>query len=259
MAYSQKELTKLKKHVETWHQYFRRNNKRFWDYTKFVCATSISNKERAALQAVSKPQLEFNILEAQVSRLRGEFAKHSPSFEVRAADGVPVNMLTKEFLATLDVIEAHLMAMFADNTNDSLKYKFYSDLLIGGFSVGEIRTEYVNERSFEQKIIVERVFDPTLTVFDPMARLSHKGDGMYCGKLVPMTADDFKEQFPSHDISEYKFGTSTGLEGFGWSYENQQQDILLVADLFVKEHKKTKIVKLSNGHVVPLKQYEQLA
>ena len=93
MAYSQKELAKLKKHVETWHQYFRRNNQRFWDYTKFVCATSISNKERAALQAVSKPQLEFNILEAQVSRLRGEFAKHSPSFEVRAADGVPVNMM----------------------------------------------------------------------------------------------------------------------------------------------------------------------
>lgn len=259
MAYSQKELPKLKKYVETWHQYFRRNNQRFWDYTKFVCATSISNKERAALQAVSKPQLEFNILEAQVSRLRGEFAKHSPSFEVRAADGVPVNMLTKEFLATMDVIEAHLMAMFSDNTNDSLKYKFYSDLLIGGFSVGEVKTEYVNERSFEQKIVVERVFDPTLTVFDPMARLSHKGDGMYCGKLVPMTAEDFKDQFPGHDISEYKFGTSTGLEGFGWSYENQQQDILLVADLFVKKHKKTRIVKLSNGHVVPLAQYEKLA
>jgi hypothetical protein len=262
MAYSRTHkdnLKQLKKHVETWHQYFKRNHQRFWDYTKFCCATSISNKERAALQAVSKPQLEFNILEAQVSRLRGEFAKHSPSFEIRAADGVPINTLTPDFIATMDVIEGHLLAMFGDNTNDSLKYKFYSDLLIGGFSVGEIRTQYVNERSFEQKIIVERVFDPTLTVFDPMARLSHKGDGMFCGKLVPMTAEDFKEQFPGHDISEYKFGVSTGIDGFNWSYENQQQDIILVADLFVKKHKKTRIVKLSNGHVVPLKHYEQLA
>jgi hypothetical protein len=251
-------LPKLKKHVECWHEYFKRNNQRFWDFTKFVCVTNISNKERTALQAVGKPQLEFNILEAQVSRLRGEFAKHSPSFEVRLADGVPTYVLTREFVQTIQVIEGHLLALFGDNTNDALKYKFYTDVLIGGFSVGEVLTDYVNAKSFEQKIEVQRVFDPTMCVFDPLARMSHKGDGQCAGKIVPMTMDDFKNQFPGHDIDKIKFSQEGHLGDFAWSYKNQQEDIILVGDLFVKKNRKVKIVKLTNGHVVPLAQYEKL-
>ncbi len=251
-------LPKLKKYVENWHQYFSRNNQRFWDFTKFVCATNISSKERAALQALQKPQLQFNILEAQVSRLCGEFAKHKPSFDIRAMDGAPVSMLTPEFTETIEIIEGYLMGMFADNTSDSLKYKFYRDILIGGFSVGEVLTRYVNPRSFEQVIAVERVFDPTLTIFDPMARLSHKGDGQYAGKLIPMTFDDFKSEFGSKATQDVKTQTYVDLEGFNWSYLNQQQETVLVATLFCKEYKKMKIVKLSNGHTVPLDHYEKL-
>lgn len=261
MSYSRthrENLPKLKAHVECWHEYFKRNNQRFWDFTKFVCVTNISNKERTALQAVGKPQLEFNILEAQVSRLRGEFAKHSPSFEVRLADGVPTYVLTREFVETIQIIEGHLMALFGDNTNDALKYKFYSDILIGGFSAGEVLTQYVNPKSFEQKIEVQRVYDPTMTVFDPLARMSHKGDGCVAGKIVPITIDDFRNQFPGHDIDKIKFSKQGHLSDFSWSYKNQQQDIILVGDLFVKKHKHVKIVKLTNGHVVPLKQYERL-
>lgn len=251
-------LPKLKKCVENWHEYFKRNNQRFWDFTKFVCASTISQKERAALQAVQKPQLQFNILESQVSRLCGEFAKHSPSFEVRAMDGIPISVLTPEFTETLKVVEGYLLGMFADNTSDSLKYKFYRDILIGGFSVGEVLTRYVNSRSFEQVIEVERVFDPTLTFFDPMARLSHKGDGEYCGKLVPMTLEDFKNEFGTKNTDELKGNTTSSLDGFQWSYLNQHEETIMVATSFIKRYKKMKIVKLTNGHVVPLDHYEKL-
>lgn len=251
-------LTKLKKYVENWHEYFKRNNQRFWDYTKFVCATNISNKERAALQALQKPQLQFNILEAQVSRLCGEFAKHKPSFDVRAMDGVPITTLTPEFIETLKLIEGYLLAMFADNTSDSLKYKFYRDLLVGGFSVGKVLTRYLNARSFEQVIEVERVFDPTLTIFDPLARLSHKGDGQYCGELIPMTMEDFRSEFGAKAADEIKGNNYVDLEGFNWSYQNQSEETILVATLFCKTYKKMRIVKLTNGHVVPLDHYEKL-
>lgn len=251
-------LPVLKKYVENWHQYFKYNHQRWWDFTKFVCATNISSKERAALQALQKPPLQFNILEAQISRLCGEFAKHKPSFDIRAMDGAPVSMLTPEFTKTLDIIEGYLLGMFADNTSDSLKYKFYRDLLIGGFSVGEVITRYVNARSFEQVIEVERVFDPTLTIFDPMARLSHKGDGEYCGKLEPLTYDDFIDEFGTK-ASEYVHGDRhTYIEGFNWSYLNQQQETVLTASIFCKVRKKIKIVKLTNGHTVPLDHYEKL-
>ncbi len=251
-------LPKLKKHVEAWHEYFKRNNQRYWDYTKFVCATTISTAQRTALMSLNKPPLEFNIIEAMVSRLLGEFAKHNPSFDVRAADGVPISVLNEAFTRTIDVIEGHMRAIFGDSTNDSLKYKLYRDIVIGGFSVGEVMTRYVNARSFEQVIQVERVFDPTLTFFDPLARLSHKGDGLYTGKMIPMTMGDFKAKYGNKAAEEIKLGAADNIEGFRWAYQNQQQDIVLVASMFIKQFKKTKIVKLTNGHVVPEKHYEML-
>ncbi len=251
-------LPLLKKNVEAWHEYFKRNNQRWWDYTKFTCATTISNAQRNALMALNKPPLEFNIIEATVSRLLGEFAKHSPEFEVRAADGIPLHVLTPEFTATIDVIEGYFRALFQDSTNDSLRYKIYSALLRGGFDVAKVLTEYVNARSFEQIIKVQRVFDPTLTFFDPLSRLSHKGDGNYAGELVPKTREEYIAEFGTKGVDDLKFGTSADLEGFHWSYQNQQQDIILVATQFFKKHKRMKIVKLTNGHVVPEKHYEKL-
>lgn len=251
-------LPVLKKAVETWHEYWKRNNQRWWDFTKFVCATNISGKERAALQALQKPQLQFNIMEAQVSRLCGEFAKHKPNFDVKAIDGVPTSMLTEEFTDTIKMIEGYLLYMFADNKSDSLKYKFYRDLLIGGFSVGKVLTRYLNARSFEQIIEVERVFDPTLTVFDPMARLSHKGDGQYAGELIPMTMEDFRSEFGSKATDAIRGNHYVNLDGFNWSYQNQTEETVLVATMFCKTYKKMRIVKLTNGHVVPLEHYEKL-
>jgi len=251
-------LPELKKGVEAWHEYFKRNNQRFWEYTKFVMATTISNTQRTALMALNKPPLQFNIIDAMVSRLLGEFIKHTPSFEARAADGVPIYVLTPEFTETLDIIEGHLRAIFQDSTNDSLKYKLYRDIIVGGFSVAEVLTQYVNSMSFEQVIDVQRVFDPTLTFFDPLARLSHKGDGAYCGKLVPLTVEDFKSHYGDKAAENIKFGVGGRLEGFNWAYQNQQQDIVLVAHSYCKEVKRVKIVKLTNGHVVPEKHYEKL-
>jgi hypothetical protein len=81
---------------------------------------------------------------------------------------------------------------------------------------------------------------------------------MYCGKLVPKTIDDFKNEFGSKAASDIKFGPGDNIEGFRWSYKNQKQDIVLVATQFYKKIKKMKIVKLTNGHVVPEKHYEKL-
>ncbi len=251
-------LDKHKKMVEGWYEYFKDNNDRFWDFTKFVCASSLSSSDVATLNTLQKPTVQFNILEAMVSRLRTEFAQQEPAITVRAADGVPIEMLTEDFIATEEVVESYLRAIFNDASNDNLQSNINTDQLIGGFSAVFVRTEYVNDFSFEQQIIVERTFDPTMTFFDPMARTSHKGDGAYCGMLVPYTKDRFVEEFGEEAAKDIKFNISSQLEGFQWSYSNEMQEIVLVAYMFEKKYKRMKIVRLSNGHVVPIDHYEKL-
>src|SRR3984885_12190306 len=244
----------LKDSVEEAQEYFCDNVKRYHEFTKFVFKSSLSDNEAASLAERGLPTIEFNILEAYISRLRGEVAKQQPSLSVRAADGVPLSILDKQFTATLDVVEAHLRAIFFDGANDMLEYNIYSDLLAGGFSVMRIYTDYVNEMSFEQNICIERAFDPTLCVFDPLARDSHKGDGRFCAELHPMTREEFEEEFGKKVTENMHFTRS--LSGFDWSFQNEKEEIVLVCDYYEKQNKKETILKLSNGHSVTQKEYD---
>lgn len=254
----QDKLPALKEMVENYYHYFKKNNERYHEFKKFICDTSLSGEEKSKLQQLNKPPLEFNIIEAYISRLRGEFAQHEPELTVRSADGVSSFKLNEAMVKTIDVVEAHLRDVFLDTTNDSLSWKLYKDQLQGGFTVAEVYTDYINELSFEQKIHVDRVFDPTLTVFDPMARDSHKGDGAYAGKLIPMTKADFIKNFGSEGIDTISFDKN--LKGFSWSYKTAKGDneAIIVCYLFVKEAKKKKIAKLSNGSVILSEHYPQL-
>lgn len=250
-------LDEIKKNIEAAHEYWLPNTQRYNEFMKFVFETSLSSDDHTKLDVLQKPAVEFNILEAMISRLRGEFAKQEPSIVVRASEGVRVEELTPEFLRTLQVIEAHLREIFFDASNDSLEYNIYSDLLAGGYSAVYIYTDYINEQSFDQNIKVARVFDPTLVGFDPLARESHKGDGSYCFQLVPKSKEEFEEQFGDGMADNMKFAKSNHLGNFNWSYLNQDQEIVLVADYYCKKRKKEKLVKLSNGHAIIKKHYDR--
>lgn len=248
-------LPELKKTVEEARNYFEENINRYNKFMKFVFKSSLNQQEIAALLTTGKPTVEFNILESYISRQRGEFAKHEPMVEVHAADGVPLSSLTPQFIETIKVVEAHFKSIFSSSSDDMLSYNVYTDLLAGGFSVIKVGTEYVNEMSFEQNIFRKRVFDPTLCFFDPLARESHKGDGRYCGEISPMTKDQFEELYGKEATLKMQFTRS--LSTFSWSFKNEEEDIILVCDMYQKKNKREKIVKLSNGHTVTKREYNQ--
>lgn len=243
------ELEDIKKKIESSWQYFGHNYNRFYKFKKFVFNTSLTVDDLNALQTLKKPELEFNTLEAYISRLLGEFATQEPSITVRAADGMSSEQITEQFLMTMDIVEAHCRHIITDVSNDNLQYQVYNDQLGGGFAVLRVDTDYIHERTFEQKIFVKKAFDPALCFFDPLAKESHKGDGQYCGELSPYTKDNFIAEFGEEAANEIKFNRSSNVGSFNWAYEGEREDIILVADFFYK-HKVTKnLVLLSNGEV----------
>jgi hypothetical protein len=156
----------------------------------------------------------------------------------------------------IELVEAHLKAAFGGGATNDLSYHLYRNILAGGYDVAKIYTDYAGEKSFDQKIFIEPVFDPTLTVFDPLARKSHKGDGRFACELFPKSAGEAEEIYGSDILKDVKFTRGSSLAGFNWSYRNQKEDILLFGEFYKKRIKKVKILKLANGHVVTEKQYE---
>lgn len=244
------QLKRIQENVENFYEYFYDNYVSWHRWRKFLYITSVEERERKLLNELGKPEIEFNILEAYVSRQKGEFSKQEPSIEVSGANSG--NNVDSQ---TIDTVEGHIRHIESLSREDNSAYQTYDDMLSGGYSVQKVCTKYADEMSFEQDIIVERYFDPTLCGFDPLARDSHKGDGNFSFENTPFREKEFKEKWPHIDTSRMKF--STDNKKFSWSYRNANEKLIIVCTYYEKEKKRTKIVKLADESVMTEKAYNE--
>lgn len=245
----QDQLSRIKGKIRNAHDYFKPNYDRYNKFIRFVFESNLTPDEITLLQTMNRPQLEFNTLASRVARLLGEFSKQEPDIMVTADDEESVDWMT------LKVVEQHLRHVLLDIDNHHTRYQVYKDVLAGGFSVLKVFTEYANPMSMDQVIKMERA-EPTLCGFDKLARLSHKGDGMFCFELFPKSKDDFEEEYPDIPVNTISFNRSQS--GFNWSYLNDNSEILLVADYYEKKRREATIVKVRDGKTMLKEDYDKM-
>lgn len=248
-------LARIKDNIATSYLYFQENYERFRTFRTFVFKESINDQQRSFLRRLTRPIVEFNILEAPISTLMGEFAAHEPSIDVSPSEGVPVNQ------EIIDFVEQHYRHLLYEANKNSFSYETYRDLLSGGFSVAKVKTDYASPMSFKQNIYIEKAFDSTLCGFDPMARHSHKGDGDYCFEIYPMSDKDFSRRF-DHSLADIKYTVvkkDNDIEGFTWAYKDiKDSKIVLVVEYYEKKKQRTRIVELADGTVMRLSKYKKM-
>lgn len=246
----QSQLARIKDNVRRAYDNFKPNYDRYNEFRRFVFESSLKEEEITLLVTLSKPQLEFNVMEAYISRLLGEFSKQEPDIEVSADDQNTANPIV------IKVVEQHLRHTLSDSDNHHTRYEVYKDILSGGFSVMKVSTDYAHNMSLDQLIKVERAYDPTLCGFDQLARYSHKGDGRFCFELFPKSKEEFLDEYPEIPIDMLSFRRD--IAGFNWSFLNDSTPIIMVADYYEKKKKKTTIVKTSEHKIMTQKQYKEM-
>jgi hypothetical protein len=259
----QDRLPDIKKKVKNSYEAFKPNYDRFNEFRRFIFETSLTQDDITLLTTLSKPQIEFNVSEAYISRLMGEFYKQEPSISVGSEDEEQADPLT------VHVVEQHLRHILRDTRNQHTRWEIMKDLYSGGFSVGKVFNMYPkNKKTFNQILEVERVWDPCLVGWDQTARFSHKGDGQFCFELRPYELEEFKNdpQFKNVDTSKISFNRA--FAGYNWSYLNGNEKTLMVCDFYEKKKKEVKIIQLvtriqlPNGaltDVVTQQEYDELS
>jgi hypothetical protein len=245
----QDELPEIKKNVKNAYEAFKPNYDRFNEFRRFTFETSLTQDDVTLLTQLSKPQIEFNVTEAYISRLMGEFSKQEPSVSVGSEDESQADP------ATVNIVEQHLRHIIRDNKNHHVRWEIMKDLYSGGFSIGKVWTDYAHSMSMNQVLNFDRCFDPCLCGFDQTARYSHKGDGRFCFELFPYEDSEFKRD--NKDIDTTKISYNRSFAGFNWSYLNGNEKILLVCDYYKKKKRDVKIVQLVNDQVITLAEYER--
>src|SRR5579872_4168842 len=244
------DLERIKTNVRRSYDYFKPNYDRFNDFRRFVFESSLTSDEITLLSTIGKPQLEFNILEAYISRLLGEFSKQEPDIEVNADNPDKADPLM------IRIIEMHLRHTLSDSNNQHTRYEVYKDVLSGGFSTLKVEVDYPTPKAMHQVISIVRAFDPTLCGFDQLARDSHKGDGRFCFELYPMAKEDFESTYPDIPIENLNFRRD--FAGFNWSYLNDATPIIIVADYYEKKKREVELVLLGDGAVLEYKDYKKM-
>lgn len=248
----QEELNDLKDKVLSWAKYFEENIKRFNDHKSKVFIDCMDKTDETALQSMDKPTLRFNVIEAYVSRLAGEFASLDPQASIMSSsDDVSAEQI--------DSIKNIARGIFFNSQADMIKNKIYRNQLAGGFDAFKLMTDYENDDSWNQCIKIGKVYDPTLIGFDIYAQDSHKGDGDFCFEIIPLTVDKFKQEFPDVNIKDIKFNSPSNY-GFAWNkIDNYGQKIIYVIDMYVKKVKKIRKYLLANKQTVTPSQYKKMA
>jgi hypothetical protein len=244
-------LFRLRKSVETSYIYFKDNCQRFRDFKNYTFRETLTEQQKGMLTSLNRPQLEFNMGAANVARKLGEFSMHEPSIYVSPCEGIPVNT------DIIETVEGNIRYKIHDANRNSFSTEIYKDMLGGGFSAGKVRTDFQSSMSFNQDIIWEKCFDATMVGFDPLARAPHKGDGSYSFEMYPVLATDLKVQYPQMNLSLK--ADSTYIESYQWSYKDMHDNVvILVCDFYEKKKRRVKIVRLADGRVMTMKQYEKL-
>jgi Phage P22-like portal protein len=242
-------LAKMKANIERTNIYWKPNAKRFHQFQKFCFKTAISESDKSSLNQVQKPIIEFNIVNAPLSRQCGEFSKQEPSIDVSAKAGkkVPPEII--------DFLDGHLRYILDESKKHNTQYNVYRGSMSGGFNNFKITTEYEDETSFDQVIKVSCTPIPTMVGYDPMAREIDKSDAEFYFELFPMEKEQFKREYPDIPLDQLDFLKADGT--FNWSFKNQDQHVIVLADYYEKIKTKKKIVKLANNESMLKEKYEE--
>jgi hypothetical protein len=167
---------------EIWAQYT--NNIKFsrlgkqWDDTA----------ERAR-KADGRPCLTFNKLPSFMRQVTNEARMNMPAITVKpAGDGADIE--------TAKILQG-LIKQIEVSSNASYAYDTAMDNTVaGGMGYIFITTDYVNDMTFEQDIIIKRCVNPLTVKFDPMSIEPDGSDAKGCIVEEKLRVSDFKAEYP---------------------------------------------------------------
>lgn len=229
-------LAEVVKNKNRWWNYYGTNLQQFRDDKFFY----IGQTQWAAISATNYAQLgkipyTFNLLKPIVEQLQGEMASMQPSISLSPINQNKIDpqllILMTDFLRA-EVYNSDAQAAYA---------QCFFNMCIGGWGVLEVETEYENEYSFDQKIVIKGAADPLLIGFDPSARDKSKIDGNF----------QFKDYYMSKEEFESTFNRPAPPPGQMLGTQRQFLPLLdnktvIVTDYYKKDYKTKALVQLSN-------------
>lgn len=185
-----------------------------------------------------RPCLVINRLPQQIRQITNDQRQNPTEIKVNPVDAKATVETAKIFQGIIRHIE------YSSNAEQAYDTAFEGAV---GNSFGYYRflTQYCNDTSFDQDIVIKRIRDPFSVRLDFMAQEPDGSDANWGFIEDVMTHDDFEQQYGQSKLAQMEDWKSLSSKSAGWV----ATDTVRIAEYFYKTFKKETLVKLSDGFI----------
>jgi len=183
----------------------------------------------------SRPVLTINKLDGYCRQVVNQMRQQRPRVRVHGVNSQADDKIAQTIQGVIRHIEV--------NSNADNAYDTAADYAVRcGWGFIRVRTDYVDEDSFEQEIFIDPVDNPFTVYYDINSVAPDGSDAEECLITMMMPKKVFSDLYPGAEVDSFN-QRGTGDSQSEWI---NKEDIR-IAEYFYTERKKTKLVMLSDG------------
>lgn len=236
--------TKIRQCVETWENYWHDNKNDYNEFTQFVFGNQWLDEEARVFESYKKIPLTFNKTAPLINHLLGEQRQNTPSLQCVPNEDVPEK--------SVEIREA-LVKDISLNSDAKVVYQTaFQCSAVGGYGAFYVDTEYENDYSFNQVIVIKKEPIPTRCYWDVSAMSPTKVDGLHAGFRTRMSRAKFRAIYGKK--IEESIPPSNIEEG---SVFNDDESVTIYTH-WEREYDTETIYKMSNGRTLQSDEFKML-
>ena len=144
-----------------------------------------------------KVRLTVNGTAQHCNQIINGIRSNRPAAKVRPAD-------SKSDKRTAEILEGLLRNIHASGNADIASDTAAEHAIYGGEGYWRVRTEYENERSFNQRIVIDPIANPCLVIIDPNAKLPTRADAKWGFIFEDVPKSELEVEYPGIEPANWQ-------------------------------------------------------
>ena len=183
-----------------------------------------------------KPRYTFDLCNPIIDQICGDIEERDFDIVVSPAGGDASKDTAEVFDGIIRNIENISGAKHIYN-------RVAREVVTGGASGWRVLQKYVDDNSFDQDLVLERIGNYLDRVWHGPHEEPDASDAEYCFVMTGLTKEDFEEKYPKRDSSA---SVATDKDSTAYYYRN---DLVIIGEAMYKKYEDRELVMMSNNQV----------
>lgn len=198
---------------------------------------------RNAREAEDAPVLTINRINGFVKLICNDMRSQNQSIQVNpVGSGADVKIA--------EIIQGYVRHVEVRSDADTIDDRCSEIMVRSGCSYSRVLTEYADETSLDQDLLIEEIRNRFSVYFDPEAKKADKSDANWCFIVEDLLVDEYKGQYPDTQLASLRDFASIGDTAPLWL----SHDSLRVAEYFYVEKEPYELAEMPDGSVIPIEE-----